>query len=92
MVPPGVYEFKLLLIKTDSERKWESIDHNRTVDVVHSRSIGGTFGTVVQNTGQGGTCGQKLCERCGSVAPSHINCPKCWGPVYSDLMSLHSMD
>jgi hypothetical protein len=91
-VPPGVHEFKLLLIKAESERKWEPIDCNRRVEVARSCTVGGTFGTVVDNSGQGETAGPwKSCERCGSVASNHSNCPKCWGPV-SDPTTLHAMD
>jgi hypothetical protein len=91
-VPPGVHEFKLLLIKADSERKWEPIDHNRNVEVAHSCTVGGTFGTVIHNSGKGETADQKSCERCGIVASSHSNCPKCWGPVADEAASMHSMD
>jgi hypothetical protein len=89
-VPPGVHEFKLLLIKADSERKWEPIDHNRTIGVANACTSAGTFGTVVDKSG-GIPANCKSCERCGVVAPSHSNCPKCWGPV-SDPASLHAMD
>jgi hypothetical protein len=47
-VPSGVHEFKLMLLKANSERKWETIDDNRTIEVAHSCTVGGTFGTVVQ--------------------------------------------
>jgi hypothetical protein len=92
-VPPGVHEFKLLLIKADSERKWEPLDHNRTVEVTYSCTTAGTFGTVFYNSGQGETAGPwKSCDRCGSVVSSHTNCPKCWGPVHDEPTSLHSLD
>ncbi len=91
-VPRGVHEFKLLLIKADSERKWEPIDFNRRVEVAHSCTVGGTFGTVTQNSGQGETGDQKSCERCGIVASSHSNCPKCWGPVADETTGMHSLD
>jgi hypothetical protein len=92
-VPPGIHEFKLLLIKADSERKWESIKCNRRVEVAHSCTVGGTFGTVIDNSGQGETAGPwKSCQRCGSVASNHCNCPKCWGPVTNDPTSMNAMD
>jgi hypothetical protein len=91
-VPSGVHEFKLLLIKADSERKWEPIDCNRRVEVAHTCTVGGTFGTVIDNSGRGVPANSKSCERCGIVAPSHSHCPKCWCPVTDEPTGLHSLD
>jgi hypothetical protein len=79
-VPSGSRQFKLLLLRSDLERKWESLENNRTMEVEKDCSVEGTFGKVTRDEPTGP---RKSCQRCGSIVSPYSNCPKCWGPVTS---------
>ncbi len=84
-VPSGMREFKLLVVRSNSQRKWEPCDSNRTIEVGEGCrcTATGTFGKGNRNCDESlsATSITKSCQRCGSVVSCYSNCPKCWGPV-----------
>ncbi len=83
-VPTGMHHFKLLLVRANSERRWEPCGKNREIEVADGGPCfaSGTFGMVDQSIGaRPSVTLSKSCQRCGSVISCYSNCPKCWGPV-----------